>query len=93
MKSIGSRKVLEGGNIKLSSVASNVLGVSGRMMLEAMIGGETDAIKLADFAQKKLKAKKEQLKLALEGNLGPHQLLMLEKQLGHVDYLTQLIVE
>lgn len=87
------QKVLEGGNIKLSSVASNVLGVSGRKMLEAMIEGETDTIKLADFAQKKLKAKKEQLKLALEGRLGPHQLTMLEKQLGHVDYLTQLVAE
>lgn len=87
------QKVLEGGNIKLSSVASNILGVSARMMLEAMIQGETDTIKLADFAQKKLKAKKEELKLALEGNLGPHQLLMLEKQLGHVDYLAQLIAE
>jgi len=48
------QKVLEGGNIKLSSVASNVLGVSGRNMLEAMIKGETDTAILADFAQKKL---------------------------------------
>lgn len=52
------QKVLEGGNIKLSSVASNVLGVSGRSMLEAMIQGETDPSTLANFAQKKLKAKK-----------------------------------
>jgi transposase len=87
------QKVLEGGNIKLSSVASNVLGVSGRNMLEAMIKGETDTAVLADFAQKKLKLKKEQLKLALEGRLGPHQLLMLEKQLAHIDYLNELISE
>jgi transposase len=87
------QKVLEGGNIKLSSVASNVLGVSGRHMLEAMINGETDTSVLADFAQKKLKAKKEQLKLALEGRLGPHQLLMLEKQLAHIDHLNELISE
>jgi transposase len=87
------QKVLEGGNIKLSSVASNVLGVSGRNMLEAMIKGETDSTILADFAQKKLKLKKEQLKLALEGRLGPHQLLMLEKQLAHIDYLNLLISE
>lgn len=59
------QKVLEGGNIKLSSVASNVLGVSGRNMLEALIKGERDAEILADFALKKLKDKKEQLKLAL----------------------------
>lgn len=87
------QKVLEGGNIKLSSVASNVLGVSGRSMLEAMIQGEMDPSILADFAQKKLKAKKEQLKLALEGSLGPHQLLMLEKQLSHIDQLNELITE
>lgn len=87
------QKVLEGGNIKLSSVASDVLGVSGRNILEAMIQGETDTAVLADFAQKKLKAKKEQLKLALEGRLGPHQLLMLDKQLSHIDQLNELIGE
>ncbi|MCZ8514647.1 IS110 family transposase [Paenibacillus filicis] len=87
------QKVLEGGNIKLSSVASNVIGVSGRNMLEAMITGETDASVLADFAQKKLKLKKEQLKLALEGRLGAHQLLMIEKQLAHIDYVNELITE
>ncbi|MCZ8515860.1 IS110 family transposase [Paenibacillus filicis] len=89
----GLQKVLEGGNIKLSSVASNVIGVSGRNMLEAMITGETDASVLADFAQKKLKLKKEQLKLALEGRLGAHQLLMIEKQLAHIDYVNELITE
>jgi len=87
------QKVLEGGNIKLSSVASNVLGVSARNMLEAMINGETDPIKLADFAQNKLKSKKEQLILSLQGHVGRHQLLMLEKQLAHIDYLNQLISE
>ncbi|RKN59683.1 IS110 family transposase [Paenibacillus ginsengarvi] len=85
------QKVLEGGNIKLSSVASNVLGVSGRDMLEAMIKGETDTSVLADFAQKRLKVKKEQLKLALDGRLGAHQLFMLEKQIAHIDNLNELI--
>lgn len=87
------QKVLEGGNIKLASVASDVLGVSGRKMLEAIIEGENDATILAEFAQKKLKAKKEELKLALEGRLGRHQLIMLEKQLAHIDYLHGLISE
>lgn len=85
------QKVLEGGNIKLSSVASDVLGVSGRNMLEAMIKGEEDPSVLADFALKKLKYKKGDLKLALEGSLGAHQLFMLEKQLAHIDYLNELI--
>lgn len=87
------QKVLKGGNIKLASVASDVLGVSGRKMLEAIIEGENDATILAEFAQKKLKAKKEELKLALEGRLGRHQLIMLEKQLAHIDYLHGLISE
>ncbi|MEL7657721.1 MAG: IS110 family transposase [Bacillota bacterium] len=87
------QKVLEGGNIKLASVASNILGVSARNMLEAIIQGEKDTEVLADFAQKKLKAKKDDLKLALEGRLGEHQVLMIEKQLGHIDYLDDLIKE
>ncbi|TWH58082.1 transposase [Desulfitobacterium sp. LBE] len=87
------QKVLEGGNIKLASVASNILGVSARNMLEAILQGEKDTEVLADFAQKKLKAKKDDLKLALEGRLGEHQVLMIEKQLGHIDYLDDLIKE
>lgn len=87
------QKVLEGGNIKLSSVASNVLGVSARNMLEAIIKGENDTTILADFAQKKLKHKKEELKLALEGRLGDHQLQMIEIQLAHIDYLNGVIKE
>lgn len=85
------QKVLEGGNIKLSSVASDVLGVSARNMLEAIIKGEKDTSILADFAQKKLKTKKEELKLALEGRLGAHQLYMIEKQLAHIDYINKLM--
>lgn len=87
------QKVLEGGNIKLSSVASNILGVSARNMLEALINGENDTAILAEFAQKKLKRKKEELKLALEGQLRDHQLQMIEKQLAHIDYLNGLISE
>ncbi len=87
------QKVLEGGNIKLSSVASNVLGVSARNMLEAIIKGENDTAILADFALKKLKRKKEELKLALEGRLGDHQLQMIEIQLAHIDYLNGVIKE
>jgi transposase len=62
-------------------------------MLEAIIKGENDITILADFAQKKLKHKKEELKLALEGRLGDHQLQMIEKQLAHIDYINGLISE
>jgi len=79
------QKVLEGANIKLSSVASNVLGKSGR----AMIAGETDPEALSDLAKRKLRNKKADLKRALNGLMGPHQKLMLGAQLRHVDYWTK----
>ena len=85
------QKVLEGANIKLSSVASNVLGKSGRAMIEAMIDGETDPEALSDLAKRKLKSKKADLKRALNGLMGPHQKLMLGAQLRHVDYLDEEI--
>lgn len=87
------QKVLEGGNIKLSSVASNVMGVSGRAMIEAMISGVEDPVQLADLAQKKLKRKKDDLIEALQGIMGPHQRLMLQHQLKHIDQLDELIEE
>ena len=59
------QKVLEDANIKLASVASNVLGASGRAMLEALVAGEEDPQRLADLAQRKLRAKIPQLRLAL----------------------------
>lgn len=83
------QKVLEGANIKLSSVASNVLGKSGRAMIEAMIAGETDPGTLSELAKRKLKSKKSDLKRALNGLMGPHQKLMLEAQLRHIDYLDE----
>ncbi|MBN2980450.1 MULTISPECIES: IS110 family transposase [Cohnella] len=85
------QKVLEGANIKLSSVASNVLGKSGRAMIEAMIAGETDPEALSDLAKRKLRSKKADLKRALNGLMGPHQKLMLGAQLRHVDYLDEEI--
>jgi transposase len=65
------QKVLEGANIKLSTVASNVLGKSGRAMIEAMIAGETDPEALSDLAKRKLRSKKADLKRALNGLMGP----------------------
>lgn len=87
------QKVLEGANIKLASVASDVLGKSGRAMLEAIIQGETDPHILSELAQRRLKNKKELLKKALKGLIGHHQRLMLKTQLQHIDHLDQLIKE
>jgi len=85
------QKVLEGGNIKLSSVASDVLGVSGRLMLEAMISGVDDPAQLAELAKRRLKNKKDDLIQALHGVMGSHQRLMLENQLKHIDQLNEFI--
>ena len=75
------QQVLEGGNIKLASVASDILGVSGRAMLRAMIAGETDPDRLAGLARGVLRKKQEALRGALQGTLGAHQRFMLETQL------------
>ena len=66
-------KVLQQGNIKLSSVATDVLGVSGRAMIQGLIKGESDPRKLADLAKGRLKGKHEQLVSSLEGQLTQDQ--------------------
>ncbi|MGQ9825701.1 MAG: IS110 family transposase [Desulfotomaculales bacterium] len=85
------QKVLEGANIKLGDVATDVLGKSGREILECLVRGETDPEKLADLARGRLKKKREELAEALRGVMGPHQRLMLASQLRHIDFLEQEI--
>src|SRR5207253_10597794 len=83
-------KVLQDTNIKLSSVATDVLGVSGRAMLEALITGEEDPVKLAHLAQRKLRSKIPELEKALEGHLTEHHRFMLQllwKQLAQQEEL------
>lgn len=71
-------KVLEQANIKLGVVASDVLGVSGQRMLEALVRGETDPKVLADLAVGRLRSKIPQLQPALQGRLTEHHRFMLE---------------
>lgn len=80
-------KVLETANIKLGSVASDVLGASGRQMLEAILGGERDTETLSELAKGKLRKKLPELARALEGRLRPHHLILIEQILAHVDFL------
>jgi transposase len=75
------QKLLEQCNIKLSSVASDTLGVSGQLMLEAIIEGEDDPAKLADLAQRKLRDKLPQLRLALAGKVRDHHRFLLKEYL------------
>src|SRR5262245_30885607 len=80
-------KVLEDANVKLASVASDVLGASGRAMLEALIAGVSDPAQLADLARKRLRAKIPQLRLALAGRVTDHHRFLLRMPLDHLDGL------
>lgn len=84
-------KVLEGANIKLGSVASNVVGVSGRAILSAIIEGATDAAALAELARGRLRSRRPALAEALEGRVDVHQRFVLDLQLRHLDALDALI--
>jgi len=81
------QKTLEGANIKLASVATDILGKSGREILAALVAGETDGAALAQFAQGRLREKIPQLERALVGRVGPHQRFLVAEQVAHIDYL------
>ena len=83
------QKLLEGANVKLGSVASNVLGASGRAMLQAMCEGEEDPKVLAELARGRLRGKLEELEEALGGLMGPHQRYLLASQLRHLRHLEE----
>ena len=85
------QKVLEGGNIKLGSVISDVLGVSGRAMLTALAVGHADPDQLAALADPRIRASAALLAQALTGVVGDHQRWMLTQQLRHLADLETLI--
>jgi len=85
------QKVLETANIKLGSVATDVMGVSGRKILEALIAGEKDVNKLADLAEKRLRQKIPQLQRALEGEITEHHRFLLRRLLDQYDFLEKEI--
>lgn len=86
-------KVLEAANIKLSSVASDVTGKSGRGILAAMMGGESDPQVLPEFAKGQLRKNRHGLGQALQGRMGPHQHFVLVQLLTHIDYLDESIAQ
>lgn len=81
------QKTLEGANIKLGAVITNVVGVSGREMLTAIVGGATaeQAPALARLARGSMKGKIADLEAALHGRVGAHQRFLLAQQLAHID--------
>jgi len=85
------QKVLEDANIKLASVATDVLGASGRAMLQALIAGGSDPEQLADLARMRLRAKLPELRLALQGRVTEHHRFLLRVHLDHIGHLEGLI--
>jgi transposase len=85
------QRIIESGNIKLGQVASNALGVSGRLMLRALCEGETDGAKLAALARGQLKKKEAELRRALTGRLSPAQRFVLRELLDRYDELEEAL--
>jgi transposase len=87
------QKVLEDANIKLASVATDVMGVSGRAILDQLIRGKTDPATLAELAKGRLREKRAVLEKALLGIFKPHHRFMLIQHLSHIDYLDEQIAK
>lgn len=85
--------VLEGANIKLGSVISDISGKTGMAILHALVEGKTDPEYLSALAKGKLTEKVEQLQRSLKGSVGTHQMQMLKLQLNHIDFLSCSIAE
>jgi transposase len=81
-------KVLEDANIKLSAVISDIMGVSGRAMLQAIIAGDRDAVQTAELAQRRMRSKRPALVEALTGRVRPHHRYLLQTLLTHADFLS-----
>jgi transposase len=85
------QKTLEGANIKLASVVSDVTGVSARAMLGELLAGHDDAAALAELAMGQLRRKRADLERALTGRVSAHQRFMLTQHLAHIDGLDEQI--
>jgi transposase len=85
------QKVLEDANLKLASVASDSLGVSGRAMIEAIINGEDDPERLANMAKRRLRAKIPELQRAMQGRVTDHHRFQLRMLLTQLDQQEALI--
>jgi transposase len=84
-------KCLEDAGLKLATVATDVLGVSGRAMLTALVAGTTDPAVLADLARGRLRTKLPALRQALTGRFRGHHAFLLSQLLAHLDYLDEAI--
>lgn len=85
--------VLEGCNVKLSSVITDISGKSGMAILQAIVSGETDPVALSELAEGRARDKIPEIQKSLQGRISGHQQQMLQHQLGHIDSLTALIAD
>jgi transposase len=86
-------KVLEAAGIKLDSVASDTFGVSGRLMLDALVAGERDPVALAGPARGVLRNKTDDLRLALAGRFTAHHGQLIGLHLARIDHLDQMLTQ
>jgi transposase len=87
------QKTLEDANIKLTGVVSNILGRSGRAVLDALVAGETDPEKLVELTSRRLKASRETLVESLRGNVRDHHRFLIKLHLDQVDALNKAVRE
>jgi transposase len=85
------QKTLEGANIKLAAVATDVLGKSGRQILEALVAGSSQADELAQLAKGRMRAKIPELQRALAGSFRPHQQFMVARHLAYIDAIDEIV--
>jgi transposase len=85
------QKVLESANIKLASVATDVMGVSGRAMLEAIVGGQATPEEMAELAKGRMREKRAELAKALSGRVKPHHRFVLTELLCQIDNLDEAV--
>jgi transposase len=87
------QKTLEGANIKLAAVATDVLGKSGRQILEALVAGAAQPGDLAQLAKGRMRDKIPQLERALTGSFRPHQQFMVARHLAFIDAIDELVAQ
>src|ERR1700756_1164337 len=85
------QKTLECANVKLDSVITDILAKSGRAMIQALIAGETDPVKLAALADRRIKASAQELREALRGRVTDHHRFLLHLHLQHIDFADSAI--
>ena len=87
------QKVLEDSNVKLASVATDITGVSGRAILQALLDGEEDPEVLAELARGRMRSKRDQLAQAVQGTMRDHHRFLLKSQLRQLDFYDTQIAE